>query len=823
MVSTFSLFRKKATRDIAHNWKQYSAIILITGIAITLYVGLTSNAESLKQRVNEMYEGGNIADVWTTVTEFNRRDEKAIQEIIGDEGQIDERFVVSAKLNSKTSTAHLSYDYPKVNKPYSTNNESEENFCIIDESLVDFFNVDKGDYVPISFATASLLGGLNIDSQVIDFLNDHLASGGENIFDMSIPGEHDYINMSFLCSGTMVHPENIQRSAYYASGCFLLDTDYFIAQFKKLISINFDDYVYKFFENLVDNYIFVNQYCIKTGNTDLSPSQCANKINDYFSKLSTSRLVMSLEINSLASNAAIQQDITQAYQMSLVFPTIFFLVALLVVITTFSQTILKERTQIGTMKAIGISRSQILLHYISITAAIIALGSIIGIILGPIILPAIMDIKYSILYTLPSRYYVVSITHLLLSSSLFIATASFMTFLISRKESKLNPSQSMRPASPKIYKKVKVNVIKSISTTFMSVKMAFRNIKVSLAKSMMVIVGVAGCTGLLVCGYGIEDTLNHGVDNDIAIFYTSDIMVTLNTTMGSQVDNIKTIEGVNKVEEYTLLPASLNDPSQSTVSAYCFAPDTEFFKVEFPIDTVAISQKTAKTTGFKVGDEFTFTIIGKTYVGKVGVIFDGFITHGIFLNAANPNYENIYKIKTSAYVDIKDGYSESTVKQSLLSLPGVETARTMEENRTLVNETLSSVFLMTSAVKVFAILLAVIVLYNLALLNYRERIRDIATLKVLGFTRFEIALSLILEIMVLTSIGILFGLFLGKPIEILVLMINSTQLVEFIYTVYPLTYLIAFAITFGTAFAVNIWLTSLTKKVQMVESLKSVE
>ena len=136
---------------------------------------------------------------------------------------------------------------------------------------------------------------------------------------------------------------------------------------------------------------------------------------------------------------------------------------------------------------------------------------------------------------------------------------------------------------------------------------------------------------------------------------------------------------------------------------------------------------------------------------------------------------------------------------------------------------MSSISVMTLAVKCFAIILAVVVLYNLALLNFKERNRDIATMKVLGFNQLEIMMSLIIEIMVLTTIGILLGLLLGKPLEVAVLMVNRTPLVEFLYTVFPKTYLISFAITFGTSLFVNFILSLKARGVKMVESLKSVD
>jgi putative ABC transport system permease protein len=150
-------------------------------------------------------------------------------------------------------------------------------------------------------------------------------------------------------------------------------------------------------------------------------------------------------------------------------------------------------------------------------------------------------------------------------------------------------------------------------------------------------------------------------------------------------------------------------------------------------------------------------------------------------------------------------------------------ADTTEDWTRQIDDIMSGVHIMTNAVKGFAIVLAIIVLYNLALLNFRERTRDIATLKVLGFTKNEIASSLLWETMSLTLLGVILGMLLGYPFLLAVLKLNTVQLVQYQYHIYALTYVISFILTFIVAFAVNAILSYGTGKVKMVESLKSVE
>ena len=174
---------------------------------------------------------------------------------------------------------------------------------------------------------------------------------------------------------------------------------------------------------------------------------------------------------------------------------------------------------------------------------------------------------------------------------------------------------------------------------------------------------------------------------------------------------------------------------------------------------------------------------------------------------------------------LKDKSIVNTTKEEILNDDNirVETAMTKQETSDKIEGYVSSIKTMTNTVKVFAIVLAVIVLVNLAILNFNERIREIATLRVLGFNVFEIGRSLIYEIMILTVIGCSFGLFLGFPLEFMVLFTNQTELVTYGYIVYPASYAISFLLSLITAFLVNLFISRKINKVPMAESLKSIE
>ncbi len=575
---------------------------------------------------------------------------------------------------------------------------------------------------------------------------------------------------------------------------------------------------------LMDSYVKPNQYVIKLNdisNIDL----IKEKINSYFmSKEEGKRnLIMCIDKDSLASNVTIQNDIVQARKLSYIFPTIFFFVAILVVLTTISQIIIKERIQIGTMKALGISTARVVFHYMALSIDIVLIGILIGIIAGPFIIPMIMNQKYAILYTLPEIGYTIAIPEMLLSMAIVLLVTALVTLTVVIKEARLNPAMGMRPREVKVAKASRHDY--KVTKASIPIRMALRNIRLNLAKSLMVILGVCGCTALLVCGFGIDDTLRFGVDSDIKNFYSADLYSNY-TSNDSKLNKLKAISGVNKVEEYTTLPTTLSSGSISYQSlVYVIDDNSSFLNISgYELkDKLIITGKLAKKLKVGKGDTISFQALGMSFTGKIGLVLDVFYQHGIYINRAYNDYDRLGRVKTNAWIDIADSYDPNEVLKEINNIDGISNTKTYKGNVDLLNSYMSSISLMTLAGKGFAILLAVVVLYNLSLLNFRERERDIATLKVLGFSKMEISASLFYESIILILIGVGFGLLLGLPMEILTLMVNQTPLVEFLYTVFPNSYVISLVITIGTNALVNLALVTKINGVLMVESLKSVE
>ena len=790
-MRTFKILVKKCIRDIVRNLKQFIAIIFIVAVAVTLFVGLQANSKEFERRVNIVYEQGNIADIWVTIspdlfstTEMDEQYNELVEINGGNKENVEKRLYLPTSINNLSTNALISKNYPKINTAYEfeiTSDFNTNNFFVIDKDFISRYELMTGKKIALGETLT-----ITIDLATLGLSGDSFSGDVDEIYNNLV----SYVDSSQLLNDTL----------------------------KELIL--------KLISTLLNN--LNNQFVIKLGeNKNLETVK--NEINRYYS--SKDNLLALFDINTMPSNAVIQNDIIQSRQLTYAFPVLFFAVAILVVLTTISQLILKERTQIGTLKSLGLSKVRILLYYTTMMSIITTIGTLLGFIIGPILLPQVMNLKYSILYSLPNIKYLFPFLESFIVLIGIIVAVSLLTFLLIKAELNLTPANSMRPAAPKIKFKEKKNTIKNIS-----LMMALRNIKVHFAKSMMVVVGILGCTGLLICGMGIDDTINYGIEVDLNNILASDLQVTYHSGalkgVGSQKLLKLTDENgelvIDKAEEFSIMQvtASFNDKNINA-SLYYFDKSATNFKYEKWDDLngegIAINESKAEDLGVNIGDTIKFSVNGTEYSKQIVEIFYTFTVSGLFVYTETlPELSNT---RTNCWVTVKEGHNEDEVKEIILNsgIKEVNSALTKTENLARVDGYMANVETMTDTIKIFAIVLAVIVLINLSILNFRERLRDYATLKVLGYSRFEIARSMIYEGMLLTTVGSLLGMCIGLPLEMVVLDTNKTPLLSWQYIIYPKTYLIAFLLSFIVALVVNCLMTYGIKKISMSESLKSVE
>ncbi len=781
---------------------------------------------------------------------------------------IDEQIVSKYEFNSKLKFS-IGSEYP-VTFSSSTLSSIKDTFISDYDEIVNEIKEAINNSDELTFSEKVSI--INFIEKNKDTIKDLIEEGFNKVFDK------ENITFNIKVNGIMKHPENIQNGTFTDCNYMLGARTLINAIIDKISEeINYDD-LYKYveesslpdsikqeildyldenkltFNSLVstaketakenvmsdDNNEYVqrfntirNQYIIQVDDS-YSVKDVINNIKDYYSKTypDENKVMAIMDAENYPSNAVIQNDIVQSRNLAYCFPVIFFVVAVLVVLTTITQMMLKQRIQIGTMKAIGISNRCILTYYLCYMNFIGIVGTIVGLVIGPLLIPRVMNIKYGLLYSLPTIGYSFPFVAGFASLAAVIVLFSLLTYLIIRKELKLQPTESMRAKSPTIKLKEKKNTKKS-DVKHVSLMMALRNIRVHISRSLMVVIGVMGCTGLLISGFGIEDTINYGKNSDLTSYLDCDYTITYNTGSKKNVvkEELLKIDGVDEVDEYNKLQTTVSCGEKNVdISIFYFSYKTKFFKYDddftdghWDLNTVALSKAKAKDLNCKEGDTVSFTYNSKKYEMVVSKIFYTFSNNSLFI------YEETLPDLTStslyAWLNLKKDtkVSINDIENNIAKTNGVSSYLSREGNIKRIENYMTSIKSMTNTIKVFALLLAVVVLINLAILNFEERSRDIATLRVLGFSRFEIAKSLVYEVMILTTIGALLGLTLGYPLEIIVLSTNITPLISYSYTIFWYTFLIAFVVSVLTAFIVNIAISYRVNKINMAESLKSIE
>lgn len=847
-ISRFSLFKKMAFRSLKKSWSQFLAILAIGTIAVTLFVGLKANALSLEKRVEATYSLGNMADLWVTSSSYNEEEVSKMKDLASKkDATMEGRFVLTASLGSHNVITSISPSLPKISQPYDIKylkNHDKTRFFLLDEAIIYGGVTDEKDTFALG-KEATVIYDLSQYQKLFSTL-----SGILKLDDYFLRDSNPFLlnkwSLNFVVTGSMKYPENIAKAAYGTS-TILIDNDTFLSSLKNFLNPYFRENLTasekeNIFHLLGEVFSELGYFKEENNSFSLAPNQylfaSKNKenINDLnmelkeLSKRKNSSIYSVNNRNNMPFFLTISSEISQAKGFTYLFPFVFFFVATLVILTTASQMIVKERHQIGTLKALGVSKREILLFYMSLILIVVFLGILLGEILGPFIIPWIMGNKYELIYTLSALKYVFPIFEGLLVAFLFLAISALTAYLVIIKEVRLSPSESMLPVTPS-FKAKKDSPFKKENSLFLSLKMAFRNIRANLLKSLMVIVGVMGCTSLLVTGFGIEDTVYNGIDQDLAMCGQSALNLTFSEGKKKSefAEEIKDISSISSYELFLNTTGNLTAQNGYSASLNIFLLSGDSSNTHFGYarglnkDEIALGKKYSESLSLKVGDIVTFSLGSLSYEVTIGQIYEAFSYNGLAIFSSASCFKNKDFVYNASYIDVKERSSIEEVKNELKAkVPSILKSVSKEDWREKINNLLNGILVMTLAVKVFAILLALVVLYNLSLLNFNERYREIATLKVLGFNLREISLSLLFETMTLTIIGISLGLLLGYPFLLATMSLNKVELVYYIYSISPFSYLGSFLLTFIVAFLTNLYFGRKSKKVPLVESLKSV-
>ena len=540
--------------------------------------------------------------------------------------------------------------------------------------------------------------------------------------------------------------------------------------------------------------------------------------------------------------ACYENDSSIVAGIAKVFPFFFFLVAALVCITTMSRMVEEQRTQIGVLKALGYSEARIMGKYLYYAGSAGVIGSVLGFVIGSTVFPTVIWSAYRIMYNLGD--YNLYLDWRLAAVSLAAAMLCSMgaTWLTCRYELSSTAAELIRPKSPKSGKRIVLERIPFLwnRLSFLA-KVSVRNVFRYKQRFFMMVVGIGGCTALLVTGFGVKDTIADVADMQYGEVQLYDMSVTLKDSAEDTSDEelMRTLEesradwtaaaevsmdltGKDAVKSATVvIPQDM-----SQIGQYVDLHTSQDAAVAWPQKGEAvINEKLADSCGIRAGDMVSLrNEDGEKLWVKVSALSQNFIYNYVYIspetweadNGSAPRYKSLY-------LRMEEGADSRALSEKLLACDGVSAVAVNADMLNQVNNMMKSLDAVILLIIVCAGALAFIVIYNLTNINITERIREIATIKVLGFFPKETAAYVYRENIVLTAVGALAGLFAGVWLHRFVMANINVDMIAFDVRILPLSFVNSVLLTFGFMLIVDVIMYVKLEKINMAESLKSVE
>ncbi len=753
---------KKMLRDIAKHKAQFISIFLMAFLGVFVFAGVGGESVGLEVNVNDFYNETNLADGWIYSYGINDIYMEQV-DLLGPTTQMERQYVVE-------SVGDFDND-PEITLHFVENNTISKFYLLEGEKLD--INDEDGVWLDKSFADAK---GLKVGDNITFEFEGHKIE--KEIKGLGYSPEYVYHASSY----SVIPDFNKIGFAYLSHNAYPGDNiSYNVLEVK--------------FDGTPENFNDILSY----------------KLDGYYSSF--------VERSQHSSVSQFSEEMDQHKMMGDIFPVVFILIAMLILLTTMTRIITHQRTQIGILKASGFKNSSIILHYISYGFWLVLIGSILGLILGPMTLPQLFYPSMSATYKLPSwnpawnmNFVYVAVLMVMMS----LAVSYYSVKSISDEK----PADTIRPKVPKVSTSgflEKLPIWKHLS---FNVRWNWRDAKRNKFRALMTIIGVIGCSALLVCAFGMYDGMNDLKEweyNQIN-HYDSKLVVEENAT-DAQIDDVAKAVNGDKLMESAIEIESDDAKKSGSLTVLnntdlVTPTDYDWNKVDIKDDEVSISQKMADMLDVKVGDTVKWHIMGsdkwvKTKIDKIHAdpISQGFIMSADKLEDLDLNYTPT-SIVTAEHVN--------------QSYDGVKAASSLKDMTSSWDELTESMWLLIYILIFFASLLAIIVLYNLGLLSFTEIEREIATLKVLGFKSGFLRRLLLTQNLWFTAAGFILGLPVGYVI--LAIMWESSGDSFYILPSISLSnFILTAVITFALSILVNLMFSRKIKKLDMVESLKSGE
>lgn len=800
-----SAIRKEFYMEIRKTISRFLSLVLIVALGVAFYSGIRSTEPSMNYTLDKMYDDTNFLDI--RMLSMSGMTEEDIEKLNGIECVQDVEGIYYndffAVTDDKKYTVKLQSLPSDVSKLQLVDGKMPEkpNECVVDSYLVENDKCKIGDTIKIETGT-------EVSAEMIMKETEYKVVG-------------TYKTYYYL---------QIDRGT----------TELGSGKLAGLVSVNKDNFRLPVYSEL---YITVKNAKDMTLRTK-SYSECINSaIKDIEKEFDDSYYVLDRE--SIQNYVEYGMDAERIGKIGTVVPIIFFLVAALVSLTTMTRMVEEERTQIGTLKALGYSKWDVAKKYIYYGFSATLIGSVIGAIVGKMVIPYVIINAYKIMYiNLEEVVAPYNIEHILTASLISVFCVTFATIASCYKELATSAAQLMRPEPPKNGKRVFLErfkiVWKRMNFTW---KSTVRNLMRYKKRFFMTIFGISGSMALLVLGYGITDSIGFIVSKQYDELRLYDNEFTIKNGLDEITYNevTKLFENDDRVEGVAYAYQGTLDVSneKKTLNSYIFVPENQDEIRDYVVvrdsnseelleltdKEVVVNEKMAILMGLSVGDSFDLKLSEtEKYKVTVGGICENYVYHYVFMTPAL--YKEIFgndAYYNEVFVKNKKNYDKDKFTEDVLGSGGISGANSVDTLRSKFDDMLQGLDIIILVIIVSAGMLAFVVIYNLNNINISERRRELATLKVLGFYDGEVSAYVFRENIVLTVIGVIVGMVLGVWIHRYVVDTVEVDLVMFGREIKWLSFVYSSLITIAFSLIINGMMHFRLKKIDIATSMKSVE
>ena len=757
----------KMIRDIKKNLSQFITIFLMVAIGVMAYSGIEAYMDGMKETANKFYQENNLQDLNVMGANFTTDDLENIKKISNVKDAERKLSITGTTDNDKTLLLNF-IESNNISKFYILDGEqfdSSKSGVWLDNFYAVENNIKVGDTILVKYEN------IELHEKVLGLINvpDHL-------YDVRDESE--------------LYPDRKEFGFAYVSANEIPQ------------------------EHMMFNYIMV----------DVEDTSKINDVkNEIEDNIENAKAIINIE--DTASYVAYQGEIDEGKTYVGVFSGLFLFIAMLSVITTMTRVIKNQRSQIGTLKALGFSDGKIILHYIGYGFWISIIAAVIGVLLGYFFIGKVFIGLEMAFFEIPNGHPALGIQSYIVAI-LVVAIVSIITYLTGRKILKENPAETLRNKIPN----VKINSL-NITTKGIFKKLGFsskwnlRDIARNKMRTFMGVTGVIGCCTLIVCALGMLDSMNYFVKLQFETLYNFDYKLNIK-------ENISELDLDNLYNEYGKITSEslgieIKNSDGIRESNNIFVTDAgdcvRFVDRKNNIipkpndDGIYVTYKLAETKGYKIGDEVTWHIYGDNnyYTSKI---------IGFNKDPQNQNLTATRNYLESLGIVYKPNalYTNKNLN-NVKEIQGVDTIQNIESLKDGMTGMLSMMKTMLILIIVVAVLLGVVIIYNLGILSYTEKQYQFATLKVLGFKDKKIKNIFIKQNNWIAVISILIGLPLGFYLTDWLFKTAIEEHYDFAAYILPQTYIISAIGTFVVSYVVSRFLARKIKNIDMVSSLKGNE